>query len=315
MNNSAKMEYMSFLLGIIILILPVIALASPAEEREETRIPILDSANEFFGQRVNHLANDFDSFFATERADDELGRSRFRLRRSYRVEERALPRDDTRFSFNLKLPKLEGRFKIDDEKKKKKKDGKPETAAEKKKRELDYLNRNMVDKRWLFNATGNVNASIRPSITISGRLRKSAETGTLIHRFVQEATWRSNRDGFRHRTNLTTDHSFDQLLLFRFTNDIDWQISQKTFNTSHGPAFLHRISDWSAIAYSVSVGTTVDNGVWFVNSYTAAPTYRRNLYRDILYVDFTAGLLFPKIWSFRRTPFASVQIEMLFGKN
>jgi hypothetical protein len=306
------MEYMSFLLGFILLIFPLVTLASPAEEREETRIPILDSADEFFGERVNHLANDFDEFFATERADDELGRSRFRLRYNYRVEERALPDDDVRISFNLKLPQLEKKFKIDDDKKKKK-NGKPETEAERKAREAEYKSRHVVDKRWLFNATGNLNASIHPSVTVQGRLRKSMETGTLIHRFVQEATWRSNRDGFRHRTNLTTDHSFDQRLLFRFTNDIDWKISQKDFSTTHGPAFLHRVSDWSALSYSVNMGTTVQGGIWYVSSYTAAPTYRRNLYRDLLYVDLTAGLLFPKIWSFRRTPFANVQLEMLFG--
>ncbi len=307
---------MSFLLGIIFLLFPVMSLASPAEEREETRIPILDTANEFFGQRVNHLANDFDSFFATERADDELGRSRFRVRGNYRVEERSLPRDDIRISFNLKLPQLEKKFRIDEDKdKKKKKKHGPETPAEKRKREEEYKNRHRVDRRWLFNATGNLNASIHPSVTVQGRLRKSTETGTLIHRFVQEATWRSNRDGFRHRTNLTTDHSFDQLLLFRFSNDFDWKISQKDFNTSHGPAFLHRISDWSAISYGVSLGTTVEKGVWYVASYSAAPTYRRDLYKQMLYVDFTAGLLFPKIWSFRRTPFANVQLELLFGKN
>lgn len=305
---------MSLVLGIILILSTSLALASPAEEREETRIPILDTAEEFFGQRVNHIANDFDSFFATERADDELGRSRVRIRGNYTVEERSLPQDDIQFRFNLRLPKLEQRFKFyEDDKKAKKDKKKTETAEEKKEREEKFKNRNKVDERWLFNADTNVNASIRPSITLRGRIRKSKETGTLIHRFVQEATWVSTRDGFRHRTTLFTDHSFNQMLLFRFNNTIDWRISQKTFSTGHGPSIFHRLSDFDAMSYSFTMATTVEDGILFVSNYQLAPNYRRNLYKDILFMDFTPGINFPKQWSFRRTPFIFVGLEMLFG--
>lgn len=301
---------MRFVFGTLLFLVSTAVLSMPAEERSETRIPILDTAEEFFGQRVNHIANDFDSFFATERADDELERSRVRIRANYQIEERALPRDDIRFRFNLRLPSLEQKFKFNLEDKK---EVKSDTPEEKKKREEAYRDRNKVDERWLFNADTNVNASIRPSITLRARVRKSKETGSLIHRFVQEATWVSTRDGFRHRTTLSTDHSFDEDLLFRFNNDIDWRISRKNFGTSHGPSLFHRLSDFSAISYGVSVSTTVEEGIWFVSAYSMAPTYRRNLYKEILYVDFSTGLTFPKVWSFRRTPFAFLQLEMLFG--
>lgn len=304
---------MRLVLGIILLLVSNVALASPAEEREETRIPILDSAEEFFGQRVNHIANDFDSFFATERADDELGRSRVRVRANYTIEERALPKDDIQFRFNLRLPKLEQRFKFNTQDKKAAKEKKNETPEEKIKRAEAYKNRNRVDERWLFNADTNINASIRPSIALRGRIRKSKETGTLIHRFVQEATWISTRDGFRHRTTLFTDHSFNQMLLFRFNNIIDWRISKKTFSTGHGPSLFHRLSDFEAMSYSFNVGTTVEEGILFVSNYQIAPNYRRNLYKDILFMDITPGINFPKQWSFRRTPFIFVGMEMLFG--
>lgn len=305
---------MSSFLGLIILFISVSAFASPAEEREEMRIPIVDTVNDFFGQRVNHVANDFDSFFATERADDELGRSRLRIRGNYTVQERSLPQDDIQIRFNLRLPKLESRFKFED-KDKKKKDKKPLTADEQRQRDEDYLRLHRVDERLLFNADANVNASIHPSITLRARLRKSKETGVVIHRFVQEETWVSTRDGFRHRTTLTSDYSFDPLLLLRFTNNVDWRISQKNFSTSHGPALLHRLSDWDAMSYSFTMSTVVDDGVWYVSNFQLAPNYRRNLYRDLLYMDITPGISFPKQWSFRRTPFIFVGLEMLFGGN
>ncbi|MES2527801.1 MAG: hypothetical protein V4598_11975 [Bdellovibrionota bacterium] len=306
---------MSPLLGLFLLLASLSVFASPAEEREESRIPIMDTVDDFFGQRVNHVANDFDSFFATERADDELGRSRLRIRGNYTVEERSLPNDDIQIRFNLRLPKLESRFKYDPDDKKEKKKNKKLSKEELQKKEEDYLSRHRVDERLLFNADANVNASIHPSITFRARLRKSKETGAVIHRFVQEGTWISTRDGFRQRTTLNSDYSFDPALLLRFVNNVDWRISNKDFNTNHGPSLLHRLSDWDAMSYSLSMSTTVEDGVWYVSSYSLSPNYRRNLYREILYIDITPGISFPKQWSFRRTPFLFVGIEMLFGAN
>jgi hypothetical protein len=67
------------------------------------------------------------------------------------------------------------------------------------------------------------------------------------------------------------------------------------------------------MSYSFTMGTTVQNDSWYVNGFTLAPTYRRNLYRNLLYIDVTPGMQFPKQWHFRRTPYLFVQLEMLFG--
>lgn len=304
---------MRYGLGLIFLLLPTLLLASPAEEREERQIPILDTIDDLVGSKVNHLANDFDAFFATERADDELGRSRVRYRRQYTVAERANGVDGSQLRFNLRLPYLERRFKLeqDDRKKEKTAKTKEELAEIRRKR----AERNKVDERWLFNADAGVNVSIQPRILTRARLRKSKETGTLIHRFFQEATWLSNRDGFRQRTGLDTDHTFSETWLFRFTNLVDWRISQKTFTTAHGPGLFQKLNDLSALSYNFGAGTVVDNGVWYLSGYTLGVTYRRDLYKNMVYWDITPGLSWPKVWSFRRTPFIFTQIEFIFGST
>lgn len=306
---------MTGVLPLILLFLSAGALAMPAEEREETHIRILDTAEEFFGQRVNHLANDFDSFFATERADDEFGRSRVRIRYGYTIQERALGNDDMQLRFNFKLPHLQDRFKFDSTEKKKKKGEKKETPEERAKREEIYQLRHKVDERWIFNADSNVNASIHPSITLRARLRKSKETGIFINRFVQEATWVSTADGFRQRTTFFSDYSINQTLLFRFINDVDWRISRKNFTTDHGPTLLHRLDDFTALSYAATLSTTVSGGLLYVTAYNVAPTWRKDLYRKILYLSISPGIQFPKQWHFRRTPYIFGQIEMLFGGN
>ena len=121
---------MKYGLYLLFLTFSYTAWSSPAEEPEETRITILHAIDDIVGNNINNVANDFDSFFATERADDELGRSRVRIRGSYRIAERALPDDDVQFRFNLRLPYLEQKFRyeMEDTKKEKKAKTKEELA-------------------------------------------------------------------------------------------------------------------------------------------------------------------------------------------
>lgn len=285
--------------------------ASPAEEPKETRIPILDMLDDIVGNDINHVANDFDAFFATERADDELGRSRVRLRDGYRMTERANGDNDLQFRFNMRLPYLEQRFRYELEDKEKEKSSL--TEAERKAARQRRAKRSQVDERWLFSGDTSANVSIHPRAIVRGRLRKSKQTGTLIHRFVQEITWATNADGFRQRTTLSTDQKISEEFLFRFNNIVDWRISQKDFTTSHGPGLFQRLSEIEAVSYNVGFGTTVTNGSWYLSGYTVAPTYRRDLYRNMLYMDIVPGIDFPKQWHFRRTPFIFLQLELLFG--
>ncbi len=295
---------------VLFLFLPFFTWGSPAEEISEHSIPVLDTIQELLGHRVNHLANDFDSFFATERADDELGRSKIRLGRRYTVQERSLPDDDTLIRFNLRLPSLEKRFKDIVQTRKPKKG---ESDYERKERSIKYIKATELDTRWMFRSDLAVNASVHPNLTARGRLRKSASTMQLIHRFVQESTWKAVDEGFRQKTTLNTDYTLNRDLLFRFNNVADWKISLKNFTTGHGPNLFHRLTEDDALVYNYSIASTVISGTWYLSNHQVSTTYRRNLYHQFLYLDLGTGLNFPKAYSFRRTPFVFLQIEALFG--
>lgn len=102
------------LLLVLLISSSVKAIAEEKEEPEkkERAIPLLDSAQDLFGNKINALANRLDSFFATERADDELGRSLIRVQSRYEIRERARGDLNNRYRFNLRLPSLEERFKL-----------------------------------------------------------------------------------------------------------------------------------------------------------------------------------------------------------
>jgi hypothetical protein len=293
-----------FLFGLI----PALVLASPAEEPENYSIPILDSAQNLFGRNVNTVANRLDLFFADQRADDELARSRLRIRQNYQVRERALLTDDFQVSFNIRLPHLEEKFKFELESSRKKREEKKKEA---KAGETSDLAQNELNKNWQFRADVGVNASIPPKVFSRARLRKNMTSWKVIHRFVEEVAWYSDRD-WEEQTTLDSDLSLAEDILLRFRNTSDWKITRKDFKTSHGPVILQRLSDDGAVSYGVNLSTIVDES-WYVDNYRISITYRRNLYKHWLYADLTPGLDFPKFWSFRRTPFIALQLEALFG--
>ena len=328
-QNNGYNKLMRYVLLLTLILLPKIALSSPAEEPPDNRIPILESAQELFGTRANFAANRLDSFFATERADDEFGRSRLRIRSAYDIRERARGDLNTTYRINLRLPHLEEKFKYDyyqdhndpeKEKKKKKNSSFTLTEAEKRERsrqngmnELELLKKDTLFTGWIFNSDIGVSAAIPPKLVTRARVRKSFVTGTLINRFVEQLTYATGVDGLTEETQLNSDHIYNQDLIFRFVNSKTWRVLHKEFRTNHGPTWLYRITENDAFNYGLTMQTVIDNSTWYVDNYRLGVNYRRNLYKQWAYFDIIPGLDFPKIWSFRRTPFITFQIELLFG--
>jgi hypothetical protein len=306
-NNS-----MRYILHLTLILFSLNAWSSPAEEPKEFSIPILDSAQALFGTQANFAANRLDSFFATERADDEFGRSRIRIRSRFDIRERAKSDLKNQYRINLRLPHLEQRFKYEYYQDK-------EEVEKKKKRELtekeerQFLETNKLRTGWIFNSDLGVSAAIPPKLIARARVRNSYTTGTLIHRFAEQLTYITDSSGLVEETTIESDHVYSEDLIFRFVNYKQWEVLRKNFNTNHGPSWLYRISEHDALNYGFTMQTIIDNGVWYTTNYRLATTYRRNMYKQWVYLDVTPGLDFPKEWSFRRTPFISFQLELLFG--
>lgn len=275
------------------------------EETNNSDIVLLDQAQALIGERANMVANRLDSFFATERADDEFGRSRIRITSEFKLRERAKSDQNNRYRINLRLPHLEQKFKYEYYQTE---EERAQAAEEKEK-----LKKNRINRSWLFNADMGVSAALPPRLITRARVRKNFETGPFIHRFAEQLTYITDESGLVENTELNSDHIFTDRLLFRFINNKRWQVLKKEFDTNHGPTLLHQVSDNEALSYSLTLHSIISNGIWFVDNYQLAADFRRNMYKQWIYFDVITGLDFPKVWSFRRTPFITFQLEVLFG--
>lgn len=304
---------MIYALGIGLILMISHAWASPAEEPKDFTIPIIDTAEQFFNFGANSVANRLDSFFADQRADDELGRSAARIRSTYLMSERAEADFRYQTRFNLFLPSLQEKlqrlnyFESKDKKKKKKKAG-VETRGFFLPGSPEELNTN-----WQFRSDAGVNVSLTPRIFTRGRIRKNFYTGKITNRFVEELGWYSDLR-WMNVISLTSDRSINDNLLIRFLNEFRWEITNHEVLTFHGPSLLHQVSDKEALSYNLRAFNIANGSTFFFNNFQISTTYRRDIYRSMLYFDVTPGLDFPKQWSFRRTPFILVQLEALFGR-
>lgn len=291
------------------ILLALDALASPAEEPPDSTIPLLEKAQELLGAKANFVANRIDSFFATERADDEFGRSRIRIRSQFFIREQQESDLETQYRINLKIPHLEKKFNFEQfqTKKKKVKDVKDLNLEE------VQLKQNQVRPGWIFNSDIGVGASIPPKLITRARVRRNFQAGRFIHHFSEQLIYTTDENGLIDDTTIDSDFVFSSDVIFRFLNFKRWEVSKKNFFTNHGPTLIHQFSENDAFNYGLTMRSLINESVWFVDNYRLAVNYRRNLYRQWVYLDIVPGIDFPKELSFRRNPFINFQLELLFG--
>ncbi|MFA5583340.1 MAG: hypothetical protein WDA09_03920 [Bacteriovoracaceae bacterium] len=293
----------SFVISLfIILVGPVFA-----EEETSDNFHLLDKTHYLLKNNLDYLANRVDSFFATERADDEFGRSTLRIRTNYELRELARGESDINYRINFKIPSLNRRIKESTDK-----------LFPNKKDSEDSSSQSQIPtesrRDWYFNADVGVNASIPPKAVLRTRLRKNFLFEKWSHRFSEEVTYVTEEDGLTEETILTSDFSISTNLLLRITNSKEWKVLSKQFRTNHGPNLIHQVTERDALSYSLIAQSIIEEeGPWILSNYRLSTRYRRDLYRHWIYLDTITGLDFPKEYSFRRNPFVIFQLEVLFG--
>jgi hypothetical protein len=146
------------------------------------------------------------------------------------------------------------------------------------------------------------------------RLRKNWNWPWIIQRFTQELTW-SSELGWIQTTALFHDKQLSKISLLRFTNEQNWQISEKTFSTTHGPSILQNLTENDALSFNLSVQTTVIESIWANSNYQVGVFYRRNLKDFWLFAEIGPAIDFSRAERFRRAPSILFRLETFFSQN
>ena len=297
------------------LLILVASIAAWGHGKEQTlqKNDLLSRSHELISFRLVRLADQLDSFFGDTRADDEINQSSIRINHGYTLRMEKDPLQETNIRINLRLKNLENLFKFSVQKNESHAAEQREDQSPQHSLPLRAVE-DIQHEPWRFRMDAGLNASIPPNVFARARLRKNWNNPFVIQRFAQELTW-SSQQGWLQTTTLFHDKQLSKISLFRFVNDQNWQITEQTFFTSHGPSILQPFTDDDALSYNLRVQTTVINSVWANSNYQIGLFYRRNLTDFWLFGEIGPAIDFPRLERFRRAPSILLRLETFFSQN
>lgn len=276
---------------------------------------LLTRSHDLISLRLVRLADQLDSFFGETRADDEINRSSIRINHGYTLRMEKAPLQETNVRINLRLKNLENLFKFSVERNEQ---APTEPAQPIQPNEPHSPPIRPVEdieaEPWRFRMDAGLNANIPPNVFARSRLRKNWNWPWVIQRFTEELTW-SSELGWIQTTTLFHDKQLSPISLLRFTNEQNWQISEQTFQTTHGPSILQNLTEHDALSFNFRVQTTVIDSVWANSNYQVGVFYRRNLKDFWLFGEIGPAIDFPRLERFRRAPSILFRLETFFSQN
>lgn len=264
----------------------------------------LQGPQEGISDRVIILANQVDKLFGNTRALDEYYGSSLRIYQTSYLNTRGSGSYDIQTNLNLSLPNWRstektfqrwwgGDTNVEDERVTKK--------------EFKELN------PWDFTQGVNLRFSRPLAYSVVGRASKNFLTGGIVNHFYQQFSWDSDRL-WEEVTSLTSDYAVDRKNLLRFINEADWSISNRTFNSYHGPSFIYTINKISLTSFDLRLITAVEDNLFYTDNYTAGITYRTALHPlDWMFLQITPQLSWPRIDHFTSVWTIYLSLEIVFG--
>jgi hypothetical protein len=280
-----------------------------------------DEYQERASARLISLSNSVDYFFGGLRVDEESNSTlaRFSLTSSLVEYEGADQRVD--FRLRLDLPGTKKRFQLifedeeDDNSSSSEGNVGSESDLDGQETGFNAALRYMVTAKQNWNFQTDLGLRIRRTRPLNPylrlRARRSFYFGKWEWRNVQEIYFLA-RTGDESKTYIDFDRALPNDLLFRYGTGFEWNDDVDFFVFSTGPSLFQKLTDTSAISYSIKASGDNREKSTFTN-YEFFVKYRKLIHSNWLYLELTPGVSYPKDEDWRRTPFLIVKFESLLG--
>lgn len=285
-------------------------------------VGFVDYTHQTVSQSILLLTNRFDSFFGSERADDEANGSTIRLSWDHRKVESVEYENKVNLRMNLKFPSLQEKlkFRFDKKKEEKKsinneakvKEESPKNVgqasieqAKNRKRIIDYA------KYWNLRFEAGVRAEIPVNPFINLRVWRPY-SGSFWEFNPTHEVFVFWDDGFGTRHSFNVDFKLTEKLLLRIENAFSWTDLSDTIRSTHGPSLFYKLSRRRAISFNAKA-FGISRPTYFINNYSLSTTYRQLIYKKWLFFEMTPALSFPSSNDFERIASIFFKLETVFG--
>jgi hypothetical protein len=167
---------------------------------------------------------------------------------------------------------------------------------------------------WDFNQETGVVLVLPVDYFARLRARREFITGEFVHSFYQQVGW-SKKKEWESKTSLTSDTSLNRYMLFRFINDLDWEMTNNILGSTHGPSLLYQLSDTRGVSFDFRYGTLIEPDIIYTNRISLGSTYRQETPLQWVFVSVNPEIAWEKDTKFRPLYNFFLTFEFVFGKR
>lgn len=278
-----------------------------------------DATRDVISYQVVRFADWIDTFFAGERAYDELQESHVKIYVLQTHFEHDKPLYETKVKAKLTFPKTQKRLKLliesedDDEEDEQAQQESIVKAAEKTDQSIGLRLIQTESDEWRIHTDALLR--FRSGVETVARLRISRRKvrGSWINRLSENITWNS-KDGLKETTRLTFDHTMTNDWLFRSTTHATWKNINGYFNYGHDFLLFQNISKRRALTYQTGIRAITEQKPRTTN-YFLSMRYREQIHKGWVFYEIIPAINYPIEANHNPVRSISLKLEVVFDDN
>ena len=285
---------------------------------ESSYFSYLDSSHQYVSSGLNSLATNLDAFFANEKTDYISSGSHLRFSYLSILNEEGKFSSSSNISFKLRLPNTEKKLKfvletdtaeLDSNSTQTIKSKTTENVDEK-----EYfagLQATLKEvEHWRFRSSTGVRLtdSFDPYIRLNMDWRDKYGNWNL--HWNENPYW-SNSARWGLDSSFEIDRNVSKTILFRSSSLARWTDTLDYFNLSQVFSIVQVLSNKSAVSYQAGV-YGVDEQEITTTNYLLSMNYRRNIYKDYLFFEFTPQINYIKTENYSAEHSIAFKLDMIF---
>lgn len=286
----------------------------------------LDKPRDVISNQVVRFADWIDTFFAGDRAYDELQDSHVKIYILQTHFEHDKPVYETTLKAKLTLPRTQKRLKLlieseEDEDNEDDEDavtdiGQQDSIVEATEETSQSIGLRFIQKEtklWRIHTDAllRYRSGIEPVVRL--RLRRRVVRDSWIYRISENITWDST-DGLQETTRLTIDHTLAEKWLFRSSTHATWKNINGYFNYGQDFLLYQNISKRKALTYQTGIRAITQDKPHTTN-YFLSLRYREQIHRGWLFYEIIPVINHPEEEDFKPVRSISLKLEAVFGRN
>ena len=283
----------------------------------KTLLEKTEVAHRVMSSSLEKMARNIDSFFAEDKSFDEATSTYARLRIDTSLDKDYQLGFDGDLKIKIDLPRTERQLKllIESDTKEGIPDRPGESPANVLERQDYLLSIESVNKAddWDIRPAAGIRLRWSPDLFLRLRTSRYRNLNGWLERTSGSLFWFTN-DGFGANTALEYDRRIGESWLFRSASSLRWEENDQFLTAEQRVSLYQQLDLRRYLVYQLGVVATQDPR-WAVTQYSAAVHYRKDVYKNWLFIEWIPQINFIEEKDFDPEPSITLRLEGVFGRE